>query len=135
MYLLDTNIVSEARRGTPEAVDWLRSINRSSIHLSVITLGWIRRGIIAKQKSDPKTAARLAIWFEDLRRDHASRILPVTDDIAIEWGRIAVIRPRGMADGLIAATAIIHGLTVVTRNRTDFEDTKVPMINPWDRPA
>ncbi|ANH09146.1 MULTISPECIES: type II toxin-antitoxin system VapC family toxin [Shinella] len=135
MYLVDTNIVSEARRGAPQAVSWLRSIDPLSVHLSALTLGEIMRGITLKQKSDPKAAAHLAEWLRKLRRDHGDRILPVTDQISVEWGRIAAIRPRGDVDGLIAATAIVHDLILVTRNVKDFEDTGAAVINPWETPA
>ncbi|TDK29611.1 type II toxin-antitoxin system VapC family toxin [Rhizobium deserti] len=132
MYLVDTNIVSEARRGTQQAVSWLRSVDPLSIHLSVLTLGEIKRGIALKQKADPKAAGYLAEWLRKLRHDHIDRILPVTDEIAVEWGRIAAIRPRGDVDGLIAATAIVYDLILVTRNLKDFEDTDATVINPWD---
>lgn len=132
MYLVDTNVISEARRGTPQAVSWLRSVDPQSVHLSVITLGEIMRGIALKQRSDPRTAAHLAEWLLKLRHDHASRILPITDQVAVEWGKIAAQRPRGDADGLIAATAIIHELVLVTRNVADFDDTGAVVINPWE---
>jgi predicted nucleic acid-binding protein len=132
MYLVDTNVVSEARRGSLEAVTWLRSVNPLAVYLSVITLGEIMRGVALRQKSDPQTAAHLAQWLQTLRRDHADRILPVTDVIALEWGRIAALRPRGDADGLIAATAIVHDLIVVTRNVGDFDDTRASTLNPWE---
>ena len=134
MYLVDTNVVSEARRGTAEAVKWLRSVNPLDVHLSVITLGEVMRGIALKQKADPQAASHLALWLQTLRRDHADRILPVTDKIAVEWGRIAASRPRGDADGLIAATAIVHNLIIVTRNVGDFDDTRASVLNPWDVP-
>lgn len=132
MYLVDTNIVSEARRGNPQAVSWLRSVDPLKVHLSVLTLGEIMRGIALKQKLDSRTAAHLAEWLRNLRQDHADRILPVTDQIAVEWGRIAAIRPRGDVDGLIAATAIVHDLIVVTRNGSDFYDTGAAVIDPWN---
>lgn len=132
MYLVDTNVVSEARRGAPEAVRWLRSVDPLAVHLSVITLGEIMRGVALKQKADPRTAAHLAEWLQKLRREHADRILAVTDQIALQWGRIAALRPRGEADGLIAATAIVHDLIIVTRNVGDFDDTRASVINPWD---
>lgn len=106
MYLVDTDVVSEARRDAAEAVAWLRSVNPLDVHLSVITLGEIMRGIALKQKSDPRASSHLAQWPQTLRRNHADRILPVTDQIAVQWGRIDALRPRGDADGLIAATAI-----------------------------
>jgi len=132
MYLLDTNVISEARRKTPQAVSWLRGINPAHLHLSVITLGEIMRGIALKQKNDPQAAAHLNEWLHILRSDHADRILPITDQIAVEWGRLAAQRPRGDADGLIAATARVHDLFLVTRNVADFEDTGASVINPWD---
>lgn len=132
MYLVDTNVVSEARRGAPQAIAWLRSVDPLGVHLSVLTLGEIMRGIALKQRSDPKAAGHLAEWLRRLRNDHADRILPITDQIAVEWGRIAAIRPRGDVDGLIAATAIIHDLIVVTRNVADFDDTGASVIDPWD---
>jgi predicted nucleic acid-binding protein len=133
MYLIDTNVISEARRGTPEAVGWLRSVDPSRIHLSVITLGEIMRGIALKQKSDPHSARPLVEWLQKLRHEHSDRILAITDQIAIEWGRIAALRPRGDADGLIAATAVVHDLIIVTRNAEDYDDTPASVINPWDK--
>jgi hypothetical protein len=132
MYLIDTNVVSEARRGTREAVSWLRSVDPLSLYLSVITLGEVTRGIVFKQKSDPRAAAHLAEWLQKLRHDHAGRILPITDQIAIEWGRVSALRSRGDADALIASTAIVHDLIIVTRNAIDFGDTRATVINPWD---
>ena len=89
------------------------------------------RGVALRRKTDPQTATRLTEWLERLRQDHADRILPVTDRIALEWGRMAALRPRGDIDGLIAATAIVHSLILVTRNVKDFEDVAVALINPW----
>jgi predicted nucleic acid-binding protein len=131
MYLVDTNVVSEVRRNTPAAVDWLRSAPSSAIFLSVLTLGEVMKGIALKERSDRQAAGHLAAWLQKLRHDFADRILPITDQIAIEWGRIAALRPRGDIDGQIAATAVVHGLILVTRNVVDFEDAGVPIINPW----
>ena len=132
MYLVDTNVISEARRGSVPAIAWLRSVDPLSVHLSTLTLGEIMRGIALQQKTDPNTAGHLTEWLRKLRHDHADRILPVTDPISVEWGRIAAIRPRGDVDGLIAATAIVHDLILVTRNVRDFEDTGASVIDPWD---
>ena len=131
MFLVDTNVVSEARRGSREAVGWLRSVRPDVVYLSALTLGEIMRGVVLRRKSDPRTGARLGEWLDRVRHDHADRILPVTDRVAMEWGRIAALRPRGDVDGLIAATAIVHDLILVTRNVGDFEDTGVSLINPW----
>ena len=132
MYLVDTNVISEARRGSPVALAWLRAVDPNSVYLSTLTLGEIMRGIALKQKSDLKAASHLAEWLRKIRHDHADRILPVTDQISVEWGRIAADRPRGDIDGLIAATAIVHDLVIVTRNIADFDDTGAAVINPWD---
>jgi len=131
MYLVDTNVLSEARRGRPEARDWLRSVDPDQVFLSVVTLGEIMKGISQKARSDAKAATSLHRWLEQLRVDHARRILPVSDEVALEWGRIAALRPRSMADALIAATAAVHRQTVVTRNVADFDDLGVPIIDPW----
>jgi predicted nucleic acid-binding protein len=131
MYLVDTNVLSEARRGTTAARDWLRSVDPEAIYLSVITLGEIMKGIELRQRTDPRAAGSLRQWLDQLRQGHADRILPVGDEVAIEWGRLAAERPRAMADALIAATAIVHRKTIVTRNSADFEETRVPVINPW----
>ena len=132
MYLVDTNVLSEARRGRAEARDWLRSVAPDQVFLSVVTLGEIMKGVSLKTRSDAAAAVVLHRWLEQLRTDHSRRILPVTDEVAIEWGRIAAIRPRNMADALIAATAIAHRKTLVTRNVADFEDLGLPLINPWE---
>jgi predicted nucleic acid-binding protein len=133
MYLVDTNVLSEARRGRTEPREWLRSVAPSTIYLSVVTLGEIMKGVALKQRTDPHMAASLMEWLDLLRRDHADRILPIDDDVAIAWGRLAAERPRSMADGLIAATASVHDKTIVTRNVRDFQDTGVPVIDPWQR--
>jgi predicted nucleic acid-binding protein len=132
MYLVDTNVLSEARRGRPQARDWLRSIDPDQVFLSVVTLGEIMKGISQKTRSDTAAAIALHRWLEQLRVDHARRILPVSDEVALEWGRIAALRPRGMADALIAATAAVHRKTLVTRNVADFKDLHVPIIDPWN---
>ena len=130
MYLVDTNVLSEARRGSKEVRIWLRSIDPTTIYLSVITLGEIMKGIALKRRADARRAAALTAWLEQLRRDHSDRILPITDRIALEWGRLAAARSRGMTDGLIAATAVVHTKIIVTRNVEDFSDVGIPVINP-----
>jgi toxin FitB len=131
MYLVDTNVLSEARRGSPEARVWLRSVDPSTVYLSVITLGEIMKGIALKLRTDAGAVAALTAWLEQLRGDYSDRILPISDRIALEWGRLAAERPRGVADGLIAATALVHAKIIVTRNVEDFSDSRAPVINPW----
>src|SRR5271154_241068 len=102
MYLVDTNVLSEARRNSNEARSWLRSVDPAAIYLSVITIGEIMRGIALKERTDMR-AASLTTWLQQLRGDHSDRILPISGDVALAWGRLAAERPRSMADGLIAA--------------------------------
>lgn len=132
MYLLDTNIVSETRRGSSEATAWIRSVKGRTLHVSVITLGEIMRGIQLKERKDPKAAAILAEWLIALRELDRETVLPVTEAVALDWGRLSADRSRNTADGLIAATARVHDLILVTRNVADFEDTGVSIINPWN---
>jgi predicted nucleic acid-binding protein len=131
MYLLDTNVVSYARKDASPATDWLRAAAPSLLYLSVITLGEIERGIAMKERADLKAAENLSAWLQTIRNDYADRILPITDRVSILWGRLSALRTRGDADGLIAATAIVHDLVLVTRNTADFDDTGVRLVNPW----
>jgi predicted nucleic acid-binding protein len=131
MYLVDTNVLSEARRGRPEARDWLRSVDPDQIFLSVVTLGEIMKGISQKARSDLAAATSLNRWLEQLRLDHARRILPIDDEIALAWGRIAALQSRPMADALIAATATVHRKILVTRNVADFQNLGVQIVDPW----
>lgn len=131
MFLVDTNVISEARRGGEPAVRWLRSVDPRAIRLSVITLAEIAKGVALKQKRDPDSAAHLSRWLQRLRRHYAGQILPITDEIALEWGRLSALRPRAAADAAIAASALVHGLTLVTRNVRDFEDCGVGLLDPW----
>ena len=132
MYLLDTNIVSDVQRRLPKPTEWLASVDPTSVSLSVITLGEIERGIVKLRKIDSEKATRLDLWLRELRRDNADRILAVTEDVALAWGRITAGRTRGSADTLIAATALVHDLILVTRNVADFDDAGVTVLNPWD---
>ncbi|TKT82970.1 type II toxin-antitoxin system VapC family toxin [Aquamicrobium sp. LC103] len=136
MYLIDTNTFSDAHKGVPEPVAWLSSVDSGSVYLSVITLGEIERGIEMVRASKPAKARELEKWLQTLRQENGDRILPITEDVALEWGRLSARHRRGEADALIAATAIVHGLTVVTRNIADFDGTGVAVLNPWsDAPA
>ncbi len=131
MYLLDTNVIPDAFKGVSAPSGWLAGIDPMHLFLSVITIGEIERGVtIAAAKNPPKSIV-LANWLRELRAGHTSRILDVTEEIALRWGRISTTKTRGDADGLIAATALVHDLTLVTRNVGDFADTGVRLFNPW----
>ncbi len=132
MFLLDTNVVSASKKPDPAVARWIGEQDDNTLFLSVITLGEITRGIVMKQRTDPVAAASLSSWLAGLRAGYADRVLTVDENVALRWGHIASIRSRGDADGLIAATAMAHNLTIVTRNVQDFEDTGVPVLNPWN---
>jgi predicted nucleic acid-binding protein len=131
MYRLDTCVVSEARRKSPQAVDWIRAAQPDTLYLSAITIGEIMKGIMMKARTDAPAAAVFLRWLDGLRFVHSSRILPVDDSVATTWGRLMGQRPRGIADTLIAATARVGNKVLVTRNVKDFADTGVELIDPW----
>jgi predicted nucleic acid-binding protein len=131
-FLLDTNVVSEIRRGRDQQVRaWVGEVDDVDFHLSVLTLGEIRKGIELLRERDPAQADVFASWLGELHTRFADRIVPIDARIAEEWGRLNAAAPRNTVDSLIAATARIHGLTVVTRNTSDFEGCGVPLLNPW----
>ena len=132
-WLIDTNVLSEIRkgpRGDPGVVRWATGRDDEA-WLSVLTVGEIRRGIELKRRRDEIAAHHLDLWLEGLVTSFASRILPVDQRVAEVWARLNVPDPRPVVDGLIAATAAVHGLTLVTRNAKDFEGTGVELFNPF----
>jgi toxin FitB len=131
MYLVDTCVISEARRRTPEAVSWLRSTRPETLFLSAITIGEIMKGITMKLRTDPPAAAVLLRWLDELRLAYAARILPIDDVVGVSWGRLMAERSRPVVDTLIAATARAHNKIVVTRNVADFADAGVTVLDPW----
>ena len=131
MYLLDTCVVSEARRRSPAAVAWLRAAQPNTLFLSALTIGELAKGIAIKQRTDPATAAGFQRWLDELRFVYAARILPVDDAVAATWGRWMAERTRPVIDTLILATAFVNNKIVVTRNVEDFAGTGVAVVNPW----
>jgi toxin FitB len=132
-YLLDTNVVSERRRNKPDArvAAFVDSLTNDLVFLSVLTIGELRKGAVARRQVDRAHARRLDAWITGLEESFADRILPVDLDTAKLWGRLAAERPRATIDTLIAATAMTHNLRLVTRNVTHVRDTGVELINPW----
>ena len=133
-FLVDTNVASEVGRprANRKVVDWADSVDPETLYLSVLTLGEISRGIESLARRDPARAANLQLWFEGLRRLYATRIIAVDSEIAEYWGRIDAKRSMPVVDGLLAATALVRGMTLVTRNTRDVRDTGVQIVNPWD---
>ncbi|AFU01902.1 type II toxin-antitoxin system VapC family toxin [Nocardia brasiliensis] len=132
-YLLDTNVLSELMRPkpAPAVLDWFRATRQADQWLSVITLGELRRGVaLLRRRGDNARADKFDTAISDIESRYSDRILPVTADIARTWSRLSA-PSIDMADGLIAATALTHGLTVVTRNVKDFEDTAAIVVNPF----
>jgi len=138
-YLLDTNVISELRKGeraNPSVASWFADIADEEIFLSVLTIGEIRRGVESVRRRDPDSAAALDSWLARLSEAHRDRIVPVDRPIAEEWGRMNVPDPLPVIDGLLAATARILGLTLVTRNTADVEGTGIELLDPFSaRPS
>jgi predicted nucleic acid-binding protein len=134
-FLLDTNVISELRkreRCAPKVEAWVRTNPQEKCFISVLVIGELRRGVILKRRNDPESAAVLEKWFASLTELYAERILPVTIHIAEEWGKLSAVRPIPPEDGLMAATALVHGLTLVTRNLRNVEGLGVDLLNPWN---
>jgi predicted nucleic acid-binding protein len=132
-FLLDTNILSELRKPRPDpgVHTWFGTSHADDLYLSVLTVGEIRQGVERLQRRDPAQARAYLRWLETLKRDFAARVLPVTTAVAEEWGRLNARRSLPVIDGLLAATALVHRLTLVTRNVADVERTGAEVLNPF----
>ena len=97
-----------------------------------LVVGEIQQGVTRLRRKDPRQAAAYEAWLGKLRHEFAGRVLPVSQEVALEWGRLSAANPPPVIDGLMAATARVHGLTVVTRNVADFEPTGVALLNPFE---
>jgi predicted nucleic acid-binding protein len=136
-YLLDTNCISEVVRIAPEprVTAWIDAMDESLLYLSVLTFGEIRKGLAALSQGKRRT--QLETWLDvQLRARFSGRILSVDSHVADRWGWLAAAAKRAgkalsVVDGLIAATALHHNLTIVSRNITDFAHLHVPVLNPW----
>lgn len=132
MYLLDTDVLSELRKRkrNPHVAKWIGKAADSDLFLSAITIAEIERGIEQQRKPDPAFANDLSIWLEFTLRAFGDRILPLTVNIARRWGRLSAQIGNKELDLAIAATALEHGLTVVTGNTKHFQRTGVKLLNP-----
>jgi predicted nucleic acid-binding protein len=132
-YLLDTCIVSELRKPgiNPGVSAWISRIDPNEAFLSALTIGEVRRGIELHRHKNPSSAGNLERWLEGLETHYAERILPVNTKVADRWGRLSPLQALPAVDGLIAATALEHQLTVVTRNVADFQRSGVNTLNPF----
>ena len=134
-YLLDTNIISEIRKGPrchPNVAAWYSNLEEESLYLSVLVLGEIRKGIEGLRSRDSRKANELDLWLEQLQTSFQSQILPVDIAISQEWGRLSSLHTVPVIDGLLAATAKAHRLVLVTRNTRDFEDLGIQLLNPFE---
>ncbi|WBA81518.1 type II toxin-antitoxin system VapC family toxin [Endozoicomonas sp. GU-1] len=138
MYLLDTNVVSELRKcstgkGNASVGNWARTVTPNELYLSAITILEIEMGILLKQRKDPKQGAILRQWLnQKMLPAFEGRILPLDTTIALACAQLHIPDPKSERDAMIAATAITHQLTVVTRNIDDFKHTGVKLLNPWE---
>ncbi len=137
MFVLDTNMVSELRKVRLGKADehvarWADSVDAADLYLSVISVQELEIGVLLAERKDPAQGAVLRTWLQNhVLPAFAGRILPVDTAIAIRSAKLHVPSPHSVRDGLIAATALVHGMTVITRNVTDFESSGVRIINPW----
>jgi len=133
-FLLDTNVISEIRkreRTHPNVASWVAQTPVQEIGTSVIVLAEIRRGIELKRRHDESQAEALDRWFAQMRTRLADRVLPIDEPVAEAWARLSVPHPLLLIDGLLAATAQVHALTLVTRNTADVARTGVRVIDPF----
>jgi len=134
-FLIDTNVVSEIRKGSrcnPSVAAWWQDVNEADLFLSPLVLGEIRKGVELARVHDPKKAEILERWLIEVLEGFADRLMPVDGRVADEWGRMNAIRPVSVIDALLAATAKVNGLTLVTRNEADVAGLGVNILNPFD---
>jgi predicted nucleic acid-binding protein len=134
-YLIDTNIISEVRKGTqcdPHVAAWYAAVDDGELYLSVLVLGEIRKGIERARAKLPAQAKALEDWLTTVTHSFAARILPIDKAAAEEWGRMSAKRPVSTIDALLAATAKVNGMILVTRNVTDVADLGADVLNPFE---
>jgi predicted nucleic acid-binding protein len=140
MFLLDTNVISELRKAgdgkaNANVVAWLSGLDATTFYLSAVTLMEIELGVLRIERRDRTQGAKLRAWMDHhILPEFADRTLPVDKAVALRCAPLHVPDPRPERDAFIAATALVHGMTVVTHNLADFKPTGVPLLNPWDPP-
>jgi len=138
MFLLDTNVLSELRnagdgKADTNVIAWLSSVDAAALYLSALTLMEVELGILRIERRDAASGARLRTWMtHHVLPEFLDRTLPIDAVVALRCASLHVPDPRAERDALIAATALVHGMTVATRNVADFQATGVPLLNPWD---
>ena len=133
-FLIDTNVISELRKGeraNAKVRNWFRSVDDADLYLSVLVIGELRQGVEGLRRRDPPAAAKLDRWLHELVQRHADRTLSVDAAVADRWGRLNVPDLVPMIDGMLAATALIHSMTLVTRNTRDVRRTGVRHLDPF----
>jgi predicted nucleic acid-binding protein len=133
-FLLDTNVISELRkkdRAHPNVMRWSLTLAVEDICTSVLVLAEIRRGIELKRRNDPAQAKALDHWYTTMRSGFENRVLPITEPVCETWSKMSVPDPLPLIDGLLAATAKVHTLTLVTRNTQDIAHTGVTLLDPF----
>jgi predicted nucleic acid-binding protein len=134
-WLIDTNIISEVRKGPrchSGVAAWWADVEDRELFLSALTLGEICKGVEGIRPRDPTKAAALEGWLAEVARAFGPRVLGVDTAVAEAWGRISARRSVPVVDALLAATALVHGLVLVTRNAADVEGLGVPLLNPFE---
>jgi len=134
-YLLDTNVISELRkqaRCDAKVRQWFASVSSEQLFISVLVIGELRKGVEQIRRRDATAAFHLEVWLETITKQFDERILIIDDLIAAEWGRMSAIRPLSVIDSLLAATARIKELTLVTRNVKDIQHLEVNWLNPFE---
>lgn len=141
MFVLDTNVVSELRKAKagkadPNVATWAAGVPAAALFVSAITILELETGVLLVQRRDPKQGALLRVWLDQhVLPAFSGRVLPVDTAVAQRCAALHVPDPRSERDALIAATAMVHSMTVVTRNVVDFAATGAPLLNPWDAVA
>lgn len=133
-FLVDTNVLSEARKGArahPGVVGFFARADDAALHLSVLTLGELHKGIERIRRRDVTSANALTRWLRSIEREFADRVVPIDAEIASTWGVLDAAGPLPAIDGLLAATALVRGLTLVTRNVRDVRRTGVKFLDPF----